>query len=55
MWFEERKIRITGSNCYNFYTYMKNNHIKEEWDKKLNDTYKSKFGGNRYTFKGKKT
>ena len=44
-WHLERSKRITGCICYQLYTYMKNNHNREEWDLKLDSILK-------FTFKG---
>lgn len=53
LWLVERSRRITGSICYSLYTYMKNIHTELEWEKKLSNTYCSKFKGNKHTLRGK--
>ncbi|XP_071566930.1 uncharacterized protein Lolal isoform X1 [Temnothorax nylanderi] len=52
-WHEERQYRITGSICYNLYTYTKN--TKANWKKKCNDTFTPKNFKSEYTEYGKKT
>lgn len=53
VWYQERSRRITGSICYSLYTYMKRQHSKDEWIKKINSTFNSSFKGNSDTFRGK--
>lgn len=52
-WLEERQFRITGSICYNVYTYTKNKN--PDWKKKCKDTFTPKAFKTEYTEYGKKT
>lgn len=50
LWKNARHLRITGSNCYKFYTYRKN--ASPDWHRKLNSVLNSKFSGNLNTKHG---
>lgn len=47
LWSDERKRRITGSNCYSIFTYTKNKN--PDWAKKVQSLYFSTFRGNENT------
>ena len=52
-WLKERQYRITGSTCYNLFTYSKNK--KEDWKKKCDDTFSQKTFKSAFTEYGKNT
>ncbi|XP_028131157.2 uncharacterized protein LOC114326897 isoform X2 [Diabrotica virgifera virgifera] len=55
LWKHQRKLRITGSICYNLYTFHKNRHNDSEWFEKINKILYSSFTGNQATLYGVKT
>ncbi|XP_067138743.1 uncharacterized protein [Centruroides vittatus] len=52
LWKKERSIRVTGSVCYELYTYGRRKNA--DWEKKLTNIFRSKFKGNENTEYGKK-
>ncbi|KAB0790239.1 hypothetical protein PPYR_15428 [Photinus pyralis] len=52
IWKNHRKLRITGSRCYELFTYCKNKD--PNWKKKLFNIINSTFHGNIYTDYGNK-
>lgn len=39
-WLNERRKRITASNCYELFTYFKNHSTTEDWSKKAKSYFK---------------
>lgn len=50
LWLSERKKRITGSTCYQLYTYTSNKN--PDWDKKIKRLLTNNFTGNANTSYG---
>lgn len=52
VWKDARAVRITGSNCYSFFTYSQNKN--PDWTLKVSRLLKSSFKGNKATLHGKR-
>jgi len=51
-WIANRRFRITGSRCYQLYTYNQRPKFDEEWSAQANKYFWLKYFSNKYVIRG---